>query len=325
MLRTGKAVSSSKKPSLRKVAPTKTTKRKLTTAKKLKPTTLKSTTTISKFKFSTEVAGSTAAKPETEEVDLLAEAPVIYTNNDLSRAAHLGDILQLKACLAQTEPKLNINYKNGYGQTPLIHAIKQRHVKSVQLLVKHGADINLTDDQKHWPPVFYAIRQNSVSLFRTFMSYNPDIHRTVPGNKSPMSIAGESGTQVTILNDLLDLGFSVDHCDIQGKTPLMSIVKTGTIKEVEWFLNQGANPATKDKTGRSAVVYSRTNQDGNIYRLVQTRYNETKRIHKLETQEEDAAVKDALDRIKQQITETNRIKNPKKVKGTTDVVTTPSQ
>jgi ankyrin repeat protein len=212
----------------------------------------------------------------------------------------------LKDCLAQEEPKLDLNFKNSYKQTPLILAIKQRHVKSVLFLAKNGADINLPDGQQKMPPFLHVIKKNSVSLFNNFLTLGPDTHVTTPENKSPMTIAGEAGTQIAILNELLGMGFAIDHRDCHGRTPLMYAVRKAKFYEVEWWLNQGANPLSLDKHGKSALDYAKVNHDGRILRLVRTRANELNKINRLETADENAAVNEALTRMRAQTRESNK-------------------
>jgi hypothetical protein len=304
----------------------KATQRKVTTKKAVKKVATKMTkTTKRSFSATPEQATTTTTTttPTTqapkmvmpEEIDLLAEAPIVLTQKELGLAAYQGDLLKLKECFGQVEPKLNVNFKDHYGQTPLIHAIKNRHVKTMQYLIKNGADINLVDDQKKYPPFFHAIRKNSVSIFRTFLQNQPKTHVTIRGNKTALTIAAEHGAQVTILNDLLDMGFNIEHRDAHGKTPLMYAVLSSTIKEVEWWLNQGADPITRDKSGKCALDYALTRRnESKIYRLVQTRANELRRIRRLDNADENNAVKDALAHIDAQVKQQRLINNPQKVK-----------
>lgn len=321
MLRANKSKASAVKAS--KPQQQKIQKRKITTkktiTKKRTPTSALNITT--RRQFSTDAdAKEEAEKPatfsfaKTEEVDLLAEAPVLLTHVDLTKSAHLGDVLKIKECLAQVEPKLDVNCYDQFGQTPLIHAIKARNLKSMQLLIQAGADVNLVDKQKFWPPVCYAIRKNSVSVFRTLMLSKPKVFLTVPGNRTPLSIAAESGTQITILNDLLEFGFNIDHRDDQGKTALMYAAKSCAPRELEWFLNLGANPSLKDKSGKDALAYAKPLLFKNNYRLIKSRLNEYRRYANLDSAEEDQAVKQALQQIKNDINEKNKIKKGKEVK-----------
>lgn len=300
------------KPSAAQQKHQKLTKRKIATkAKKLvkKPsqTKLTTTTTFSRF-FSAEAAN--AAEPEVEQYGVFEEEKVIYSQRDLGLAAHQGDVLKLKECLAQSFPKLDINALDSYGQTPLIHAIKQRHVKSMQILISGGADINKVDSQKRWSPFFYAIRRNSVSLFKAFMAHNPEVNITAPKNTTAMTVAGQAGAQIFILNELLNLGLNIHHRDDHGKTPLMYAASTSHTKDLEWWLNEGADPRACDKFGKSAMTYSlKGRPDHQNYNLLKSRTLELRKLHKMELAEtdEDSAVKAALQQIKTNINEKNKI------------------
>lgn len=216
----------------------------------------------------------------------------MYTQKDVFTAAFDGDVVVMKDALAQAEPKLDVNVYDHYKQTPLILAIKHRNIKTVQLLHSLGADINMPCGDGV-SPFYHTIRKNSVSLFTKFLALNPVTDHVLSGNQTPLTWAGKHGTQVAILDILRDMGFSIDHRDTWGRTPLMYAVKNARLREVEWWLNQGANPLLKDKTNKSALTYSWANHDRKVHTLVQKRAEEINRYRK----QEDAIIKEQLSRM----------------------------
>ena len=63
----------------------------------------------------------------------------------LGAAAQQGYVEVIQALLATG--LVNINSQDKYGQTPLFHAVARGHTTAVQLLMDHGADQSLTDNE----------------------------------------------------------------------------------------------------------------------------------------------------------------------------------
>jgi len=131
----------------------------------------------------------------------------------------------------------NVNDKNGIGHTPLSIACKKGHLDVVKLLLQNKAEINEPDTDTGDTPLIQAFKTG----------------------------ADKAAAMVELL---LDNGASINCCNKQGDTPVMTAVKhrnesalsklfakfTGTSEELTAYLNQ---PNAKGETAWTiALEYS---------------------------------------------------------------------
>ncbi len=116
----------------------------------------------------------------------------------------------IEAAILSTPESDRVQFVNGTGgcklQTPLMLAAKKGDEDLVQLLLKHGAKVNLTENGKE---------------------------------RSALHKAATSG-HVNVISLLLNAGADIEAKDAQRLTPLMTAAKKGMIKAVEAFLDAGA-------------------------------------------------------------------------------------
>lgn len=65
-------------------------------------------------------------------------------NVELSNAARDGDLSKIKILLA---PRVDLNFRNEYGMTPLMLASYMKHLDVVRELIKSGASLDVQDKQ----------------------------------------------------------------------------------------------------------------------------------------------------------------------------------
>ena len=78
--------------------------------------------------------------------------------------------------------------------------------------------------------------------------------------RNPLHSAAEAG-DVTEIESLLALGFSIDERDDEGVTPLMIAAVNNKLQAVKCLLKQGADPSLQDSRGRNVLHYA--SQGGN--------------------------------------------------------------
>lgn len=101
-----------------------------------------------------------------------------------------------------------------YGATALGLASYYGNTVMLDLLVKHGAEINLKD-KNHSSPIFFAI----------------------------------SNGQVAAVETLLTLGGNINLPDEHGATPLMYAIQRNQYSCIDALIRRGANLNAKDQTG----------------------------------------------------------------------------
>ncbi|MHC4679107.1 MAG: ankyrin repeat domain-containing protein [Planctomycetota bacterium] len=153
------------------------------------------------------------SKRRNDVVTLLAEAgadiPSIHV------AAFVGSLEKLRSLI---ETGTDVDAKDEDGRTPLLRAIKGRHIDAVKFLIEGGADVNRRDEQGYVP------------LVHALWSLDSDM--------------------VTLL---LDKGADVRAKDTSGYTPLHWAVMMGSTELTELMLDAGAEANAESNTGQTPL------------------------------------------------------------------------
>ena len=94
---------------------------------------------------------------------------------------------------------------NRIKNTFLVQAIENQDENAIDLLLKHGAEVNITN-HKGWTPIFYAIRTNQLSLVRKLIAKGAAVTWISKNKKdTPLNLAAQLGLK-TIVKELLESG-----------------------------------------------------------------------------------------------------------------------
>lgn len=137
-------------------------------------------------------------------------------------------MLAVGFCFASPEQKVetaryligksvDLNLRDGKGETALVRAIVRDHLEAVDLLLEHGANVNL-DNKKGKTPLHAAVSGKCYRIVRTLLA-----HRADP-----------------------NIG------DIYGITPLM--YPTLPLEMLEFFVRSGANVNAVTNNGKTVVM-----------------------------------------------------------------------
>jgi len=127
------------------------------------------------------------------------------------------------------------NDKNILGITPFHMARDNNHVQAMQLLIAHGADVNLLKPEIQ--PLDEATYEGNKDMVQTLLALevNPSLSLA-----TPLNIASWHGrTEIVAL--LLKHGTNVNQAGVDGWTALNIASRRGHIGIVELLLNHGAN------------------------------------------------------------------------------------
>ncbi|KAK4461588.1 hypothetical protein QBC42DRAFT_91907 [Cladorrhinum samala] len=86
---------------------------------------------------------------------------------DIHRAIIDGNIVQLEKAICE-QPR-EINRLNHRGWAPIHLAVNQRNVHALQLLIRHGADINMRDGLWRETPLHIAVRERSLNCVQVLV------------------------------------------------------------------------------------------------------------------------------------------------------------
>jgi ankyrin repeat protein len=141
-------------------------------------------------------------------------------NTPLHQAVYQGGITTVKNLLAAGTS--SINFKNNKSLTPLLVAVSNLNFDISNLLLKYGAD--------------------------------PNISSPSDGN-SPLHVAAENG--LSWLGEiLLEHGAKIDAANKDGATPLILAAQWQHRDFAAMLIRRGANPAIADREGKTAPDYA---------------------------------------------------------------------
>ena len=168
----------------------------------------------------------------------------------------------------------DVNIRSSYdGFTPLMSAVitsdenclkiveeleipfveeNHSHTKCVEMLLKSGADVNITVPTGT-SALLFALQNSHMDCARMFIKagasvnisdkygYNAVVGLTMAGNEE-------------LLQEILKQGTSVNSLDQYGKTPLLIAAGQGDKKCVSLLVNSGADVNMTDRSGQTALI-----------------------------------------------------------------------
>ncbi len=184
----------------------------------------------------------------------------------LMTAAHTGNLEVLKLLLARGA---DVNAREAaHGQTALMRAVAENHPDAVQLLVESKADVHARS-KTGFTPLLFAAQQGNLRSAEILLQAGADVNESAPdgiaGDTNARSLF-KPNTQANALLVAIDSGheamakFLVERgADVNqngaGRTPLHSAVQQNMPDLVKILLDHHANPNVK--TTRPMPLLSR--------------------------------------------------------------------
>jgi ankyrin repeat protein len=147
------------------------------------------------------------------------------------------------------------------GFKPIHAAIREGHIKVLELLLKHGHDIALTNkiiDKKYqgFKPSHLAVLSKNVEMFKKvkeLKEFEID-ERTDKTLKTPLIVSAENCSE-EVGDYLIGLGADVNAQDHKGKTPLMHSIEHGCDSLTSLLIASGPDLLLEDRKGKVAYEY----------------------------------------------------------------------
>jgi ankyrin repeat protein len=169
---------------------------------------------------------------------------------ELFVAAGEGDYDQVQRGLA-AKPDLNAKVK---GITALHAAAFGGHKRVVELLLAHGANIEVKDDNEGVSPLHVATMNGHRDVVELLLSRGAAVSAaTEHGNVVPLCIAAERG-DVEMMRLLLSHGAQVNVRVRTGITPLCIVASRGYRDAAALLLDKGADVNAKSDTSATALM-----------------------------------------------------------------------
>lgn len=159
--------------------------------------------------------------------------------NKLHLLAYCGRINLLESKLKKPKWRDHIDSQDHNGHTPLSWAVFYGQAKTVQFLLKSGANISSSDKNGatllHW-----AARCGHLEIMKLLLKNRIDIDVKASDGSSPLHWSAQSNKE-QIAQFLLDNQATIDSIDNKGHTPLYIAAQNGNEKVADLLIRKGAN------------------------------------------------------------------------------------
>jgi ankyrin repeat protein len=126
------------------------------------------------------------------------------------------------------------------GSTPLHHAVRANDLKTVDTLIKRGADVTATT-RYGVTPIYVAAMNGNAAIIRRLLDAGADVNSATPGGETALMTAVRTG-KTDAVTLLLDRGANVNAKDsVRSQTPLMWAVTENHPDIVKLLVARGAD------------------------------------------------------------------------------------
>ena len=160
-------------------------------------------------------------------------------------------------------------YVSAWGGTlgTALHAASRRnHLKIVQSLLRHGADVN-APGLWGWTPLLFATDEGHLEVVRWLLEHGAEVNAEDEDNLTSLHLAARYGHH-EIGQALLKHNANTTARNNNGRTPLHLACGGGHIEIVRFLLNHGANPRARDIHLRTSLHHVSSKGNLDIARLL---------------------------------------------------------
>jgi ankyrin repeat protein len=149
-------------------------------------------------------------------------------------------------------PGTLIEEKNIQGQTACHIACARGHKRILESLIRHGCDINATDNAAMMP-LHYACQENHVDVVKLLLSHNVIVDAPNNDDMTPLQFASQEGATEIVRMLLSTKRVEVNRRDRTGMTAIRLAVIRNQVATIEELLKFGADPSIFDNNGYSCL------------------------------------------------------------------------
>lgn len=138
------------------------------------------------------------------------------------------------------------------GEPPLLTCARTGSVETVELLLAHGANPNITDDWKGQTAVMWAAAEDHVAVIQTLVAHGADVNATATAGQAALFIAVQLGHDAST-RALLGAGADVAVNSPAGAPLTHVAAAAGHHALGAELLDYGLDPNAVDKRGQTAL------------------------------------------------------------------------
>ncbi|KAJ7424937.1 Ankyrin repeat and protein kinase domain-containing protein 1 [Pitangus sulphuratus] len=188
-----------------------------------------------------------------------AESPEEILSEEICRVHENGlTLLHLMVIQGNVEKvkfllscKANVNSQVGCGYTPLIMAVQKRLPEICSVLVEHGADPNVPDEDG-WTPLHFAAQNGDDRTVRLLLDHQARVDAQEHDGWTPLHLAAQNNFE-NVARVLLSRQADPNTQEADGKTALHVAACFGHVGLVKLLASQGADLERKQKNHRTPL------------------------------------------------------------------------
>lgn len=156
---------------------------------------------------------------------------------------------------------IDVNSKNNEDETPLIKLLLSKNfpdkrIEIIDLLLSHGADINLAGNYGQSPfSTALRVQETEIAVLEKLIQSGADIHQLDEGGGHAIHYA--AAMDLDYLKFMLKQKVDINTLTIEKQqTPLMIAAMYNQQDTVEYLLDQGADINLRDTNGKTAMDFA---------------------------------------------------------------------
>jgi ankyrin repeat protein len=153
----------------------------------------------------------------------------------------------------------DVDSETSEGVTPLIYAVSNNSLKTVNTLLQHNANVNKITDKRE-TPLLIAVKNQNLEITEALIRYGADVNYQGSYGAAPLHFASVYGF-LQIVDLLLYYDAEVNKKTNDGTTPLMAAIWSGYSDVANLLIREGANMEARDNQGFSPFLISSQNGD----------------------------------------------------------------
>jgi ankyrin repeat protein len=136
----------------------------------------------------------------------------------------------------------NSNAKDHAGLTPLYTATEVMFLEGAQMLLKYGADPNLSAGRNKETPFAASLKEGKAHFAQLYLEHGAETDVIMANGNTPFIQAMDTSTELGIVETMLKFGTDPNQKNRHGETALFRAINADRLDLVQLLLERNANP-----------------------------------------------------------------------------------